>query len=86
MGPDPILKTIMSTIIQVTINRDWEEWMDTCGHHMPHLHFHYYSFNDRIWNLLAEGATEFNNINVLSDAAKEQNITDVTKEINALMA
>ena len=73
-GPDPILKTIMSTIIQVTINRDWDEWMDTCGAHMPHLHFHFYSFIDRMWNLLAEGATKFNNINVVT---KSRPITDM---------
>ncbi len=59
-GPEPIVKTVMSAIVQVTISRDWDEWMDTCGAAMPYLHFHFYSFIDRIFNLLAEGTTEFN--------------------------
>ncbi len=67
-GPEPIIKTVMSAIVQVTINRDWDEWMDTCGAAMPYLHFHFYSFIDRIFNLLAEGATEFNNINMVTSS------------------
>ena len=47
-GPDPILKTIMTTIIQLTNNRDWDNWMETCGASMPYLHFHFYSFIDRL--------------------------------------
>ena len=32
---------------------------------LPHLHFHFYLFIDKIWDLLAQGAAEFNNINVV---------------------
>ena len=41
---------------------------------MPHLHFHFYSFIDRMWNLLADGATEFNNTNVVT---KSRPIADI---------
>ena len=87
-GPDPILKTIMSTIIQVTINRDWEEWMETCGAQMPYLHFHFYSFIDRMWNLLADGATEFNNINVVTKSRPigDMNTAGFRKALHVLKA
>ena len=48
VGPDPILKTIMSAIIQLTINCNWDEWIETCRASIPHLHFHFYSFVDRM--------------------------------------
>ena len=33
---------------------------------MPNLHLHFYSFINRIWALIATGATEFSNTNVVS--------------------
>ena len=33
---------------------------------MPNLHLHFYSFIDRIWALIATGATKFSNTNVVS--------------------
>ena len=63
--PEPILKMIMSAIIQLTINCNWDEWMETCRASMPHLHFPFYSFIKRMWDLLTKGATEFKNINVV---------------------
>ena len=65
-APEPILRTIMTTIYKITLNRDWYEWILACGGQMPHLHLHFYSFIDRIWALLATGATDFSNTNVMS--------------------
>ena len=64
--PEPILRTIMTTISQLTLNRYWDNWIEACGGQMPHLHFHFYLFIDRIWALLTTGATDFSNINVVS--------------------
>ena len=60
-GPEPLIRQILTTIYQLTINQDWDKWMETCGATIPHLHFHFYLFIDRIWAILDQGATEFNN-------------------------
>ena len=65
-GHEPILCWVLTTIYQLTINQDWDEWMETCGATMPHLHFHFYLFIDRIWALLSQGETEFSSINVVT--------------------
>jgi hypothetical protein len=65
-APEPILHTIMTAIYKITLTRDWDEWLLACGSQMPHLHLHIYSFIDRIWALLATGATEFSNTNVVT--------------------
>ncbi len=87
-GPKPIIKTAMLAVVQLTINRNWDEWMDACGAAMPYLHFHFYSFIDRIFNLLAVGATEFNNINVVTSSRpiSDLNTTHHTKAITVLKA
>ena len=74
------------TISQLTINRDWDKWMETCGATMPHLHFYFYLFIDRIWALLARGATEFNNINVVTEnfPIGDLNLAHHIKAINVL--
>ena len=65
-APEPILRTIMTTISQLTLTRDWDDWIKACGVQMPHLHFYMFLFIDSIWALLATGATDFSNINVVS--------------------
>ena len=34
-GPEPILRTIMTMISQLTLNRDWDDWIEACGGQMP---------------------------------------------------
>ena len=55
---------------------------------MPHLHFYFYLFIDRIWALLATGATDFSNINVVSGKQPigGLNLTHHTKAIKVLKA
>jgi hypothetical protein len=55
---------------------------------MPHLHLHVYSFIDRIWALLATGATEFSNTNVVSGSRPiaDLNLTHHVKAITVLKA
>ena len=85
-GPEPILQTIMTTIFQLTLNQDWDNWIKSCGGQMPHLHFHFYLFIDRIWALLATGATNFSNINVVSGNRPmgDLNLTHHAKAIKVL--
>jgi hypothetical protein len=87
-APEPILHTIMTAIYKITLTRDWDEWIVACGGQMPHLHLHIYSFIDRIWALLATGATEFSNTNVVTgkrDIAN-LNLTHHVKAIRVLKA
>jgi hypothetical protein len=65
-APEPIILTILRAIYKITLERDWDEWIVACGTQMPHLHLHIYSFIDRIWALLATGATEYSNTNVVT--------------------
>jgi len=59
-------RTIMTTISQLTLNQEWDDWIKACGTQVPHLHFHVFFFIDRIWALLDTGATKLSNINVVS--------------------
>ena len=85
---EPILRTIMTTISQLTLNRDWDNWIKACGGQMPHLHFHIFSFIDRIWDLLATGATKFSNINVVTGNRPigDLNMTHHKKAVQVLRA
>jgi hypothetical protein len=87
-APEPILQDIMTTIYRITLNRDWDEWIVAYGSQMPHLHLHFYSFINRIWALLATGATEFNNTNVVSGnrPIADLNLTNHAKAIVVLKA
>jgi len=55
---------------------------------MPHLHLHFYLFINRIWDLLATGATKFSNTNVVSGnrTITDLNLTHHTKAIRVLKA
>ena len=86
--PKPILRQVLTTISQLTTNQDWAKWMETCGTAMPHLHFHFYLFIDRIWALLSGGATEFNNINAVTGNCpiRDLNLAHHLKAIQVLRA
>ena len=55
---------------------------------MPHLHFYFYLLIDRIWALLATGANDFSNINVVSgnQPIGDLNLTHHAKAIKVLKA
>ena len=78
----------MTTIYKITLNRDWDDWLVACGSQMPHLHLHFYSFIDRIWALLATGATEFSNTNVVNEnrPIADLNLAHHVKAITVLKA
>jgi len=87
-APDPILKSIMKSICNITLTRDWDDWLIACGSQMPNLHLHFYSFIDRIWALLATRATKFSNTNVVSGnkLVTDLNLTHHGKAIVVLKA
>jgi hypothetical protein len=87
-APEPILQSIMKTIYKITLNRDWDEWIVACGSQMPNLHLHFYSFIDRIWALIATGATEFSNTNVVNEnrPIADLNLAHHTKAVAVLKA
>ena len=88
LSPEPILRTIMTTISQLTLNQDWDDWIKACGIQMSHLHFHIFSLIDRIWVLLVTSATNFSSINVVSGSRLigDLNLTHHKKEIQVLRA
>jgi hypothetical protein len=87
-APDPILKSIMKSICNITLTRDWDDWLIACGSQMPNLHLHFYSFIKRIWALLATRATEFSNTNVVigNKLVTDLNLTHHGKAIVVLKA
>jgi hypothetical protein len=87
-APELILRMIMTTISQLTLNRNWDNWILSCGGQMPHLHLHFYLFINRIWALLATGATNFSITNVVSGnrLIADLNLTHHTKAIKVLKA
>jgi hypothetical protein len=87
-APEPIILTILRAIYKITLERDWDEWIVACSTQMPHLHLHIYSFVDRIWALLATGATEFSNTNVVTakKPVADLNLTHHVKAVRVLKA
>jgi hypothetical protein len=47
-------------------NPDFDTWYAATKGCMPSLHWHVYSFLERIFNLFAKFATDFGNINVMT--------------------
>ncbi len=72
--PEPILKQLLTVIIELTINSDWEQWMELCAGGMPYLHFHFYLFIDTLWTHIADAATDFNNVNVVTESRPLTNL------------
>jgi len=87
-APEPILHTIMTTIAHLTLNQDWDDWIKSFGAAMPCLHYHFYLFINRIWGVLATGATEFSNINEVCGnfPIRDLNLAHHLKAIQVLLA
>ena len=74
--------------MKLTLNQDWDDWIEACNTQITQLHFHICSFIDRIWALLATSATKFSNVNVVSGnpPVGDLNLTHHQKAIQALWA
>ena len=75
-GPQPLWRKILMKFIELLNNPDFDTWHGLTGDAMPLLHWHVYTYLERIFNHFAMFATNFNNVNVIS---KERPITELDK-------
>ena len=73
-GPQPLWRKILMKFIELLNNPDFDTWHGLTGDAMPQLHWHAYTFLERIFNHFASFATNFNNVNVIS---KERPISEL---------
>ena len=86
--PKPLLYNMLSKIMSLTIDNDWEEWMHQCGGSIPNVHLLLLSYIDRIWVCFSNFCTDINNINVVSEnrPLNELDTSEITKAIRTLNA
>jgi hypothetical protein len=65
-GPQPLHCQILLKFINLLNNPDFDTWYAATKGSMPSLHWHAYSFLERIFNLFAKFATDFGNVNVMT--------------------
>jgi hypothetical protein len=65
-GPQPLNQQILLKFVNLMNNPDFDAWYAAKKASMPHLHWHVYSFLERIFNHLAKFATDFGNVNVVT--------------------
>ncbi len=63
----PILHQFLMKFIRIINSTEWVRWYDATHVHMPLLHWHYYSFIKRVFNHIANFATDFGNVNFESE-------------------
>ncbi len=66
-NPPPILRQLLMKFIRIINNIEWAQWYDATHVHMPNLYWHCYSFLERVFNHIADFATDFGNVNVASE-------------------
>ncbi len=64
-GPQPLYRQILLKFINLLNNPDLDPWYAPTKGSMPSLHWHVYSFLERIFNLFAKVAMDFGNVNVV---------------------
>jgi len=65
-GPQPLFRHFLLVFIRTVNSRDWADWYSKHGDGMQGLHWHLYIYLERIFNLLADFAKNFNNVNVIT--------------------
>ena len=73
-GPQPLWRKILMKFVELLNNHEFDTWYGQTGDAMPQLHWHAYTFLERIFNHFASFATNFNNVNVIS---KERPISEL---------
>jgi hypothetical protein len=66
-SPPPILCQFLMKFIRIINSTEWARWYNAPHVHMPVLHWHCYSFLKRVFNHMANFATNFGNVNVASE-------------------
>jgi hypothetical protein len=87
-GPQPLYRQILLKVVNLMNNPDFDAWYAANKASMPHLHWHVYSFLERIFNHLAKFATDFGNVNVMTGIRPltELNTKPLTKALTVLKA
>jgi hypothetical protein len=67
-GPQPIFCQILLNFAAIVNNQERVHWSDNVGS-MPLLHWYCYSFLEQIFNCFANFATEFGNVNIMTEAS-----------------
>jgi hypothetical protein len=66
LGPQPLYCQILLKFVNLMNNLDFDAWYAANKGSMPSLHWHIYSFLERIFNLFAKFAMDFGNVNVMT--------------------
>ncbi len=66
-SPPPILHQFLMKFIRIINSTEWVRLYDATHTHMSLLHWHCYSFLKRVFNHIADFATNFGNVNVTSE-------------------
>jgi hypothetical protein len=82
-GPQPLYRQILLKVVNLMNNPDFDTWYAANKASMPSLHWHVYSFLERIFNHLAKFTMDFGNINVMSGSHQltELNTYPLTKAL-----
>jgi hypothetical protein len=65
-GSQPLYCQILLRFVNLLNNPDFDAWYAATKGSMPSLHWHVYSFLERIFNLFAKFAMDFGNVNVMT--------------------
>ena len=87
-GPQPLWRHILLKFVSLLNNPDFDSWYNHTKTAMPLLHWHVYTFLERIYNHFALFATNFNNVNVIGKdrPLAELDIKPIQKALTVLNA
>jgi hypothetical protein len=87
-GPQPLYCQILLKFVNLMNNPDFDAWYAANKGSMPSLHWHIYSFLERIFNLFAKFATDFGNVNIMTRLLPlaELNTKPLVKALTVLKA
>jgi hypothetical protein len=88
LGPQPLYQQILLKFINLMNNPNFNTWYTANKASMPSLHWHVYSFLERIFNHFAKFAMDFGNVNVMSGSSSltKLNTNPLTKALTVLKA
>jgi hypothetical protein len=66
-SPPPILRQFLMKFIRIINSTEWAQWYHATHAHVPLLHWHCYSFLERVLNHITNFATNFGNVNIASE-------------------
>ncbi len=86
--PQPLYCQILLKFVNLLNNPDFNAWYAATKGSMPSLHWHVYSFLERIFNFFAKFATDFGNVNFMTGSRPlaELNTKPLVKALTVLKA